>query len=380
MKIQLVLVSATILFLYSCGAKKESGSLDAKKAQLTELQKKQDAITSQIIQLQQEIDALDSLSAAAKVGKLISVQPLDFKEFHHYLEMQGTATSKENVLILPEASGVVKQIYVSEGQQVSKGQVLMLIDDELIVKQIDEVKTQYDLLKTIFEKQKLLWDQKIGSEVQYLEAKNRKESTEKSLERLNAQLEKTRVKSPINGTVDEVLVNTGELAGPSRQVIRVVNLNEVQVHADAPENYVGSVRKGDSVVVSFPAIGATKRATITAVGQVINPTSRTFGVEVKLPNADKTLKANLMAIMKVADYENNKALTVPTKWIQQDHNQDYVFVSVTENGKNIAKKRIIKKGKSYNGETEILEGLIKGDILITEGSKNVTDSETVRFN
>jgi RND family efflux transporter MFP subunit len=256
----------------------------------------------------------------------------------------------------------------------------MIIDDEMISKQIEEVKTQYDLLKIIYGKQKSLWDQNIGSEVQYLEAKNRKESTEKSLERLNAQLEKTRVKSPINGTVDEIMVNTGELAGPSRQVIRVINLDEVFIHADASENYIGSVKKGDSVVIAFPAINVVKRATINAVGQVINPTSRTFGVDVKLQNNDKTLKANLLSIIKVADYQNDKALTVPTKWIQQDHSQDIIYVSINDNGKSVAQKRVIKKGKSYNGVTEVLEGINAGEVLITEGSRDVTDGEIVRTN
>lgn len=379
MKYFSLFIATTILaFTIACNNNKDNGSLESKKVQLAELQKKQDELTTQIIQLQQEIDALDENTSSQKVGKLISTLPVETKPFRHFIEMQGSATSKENVLILPEANGVVKQILVNEGQPVTKGQILMVIDDEMIVKQIEEVKTQYDLLKIIYEKQKSLWDQKIGSEVQYLEAKNRKESTEKSLERLNSQLEKTRVKSPINGTVDEILVNTGELAGPSRQVIRVVNLDEVQVHADASENYIRSIKKGDSVQVSFPAINIVKHATISAVGQVINPVSRTFGVDVRLLNTDKTLKANLMAILKVADYENAKALTVPTKWIQQDQNEDFVYVTATENGKQVAQKRAIKKGKSYNGETEILEGIKDGDILITEGSRDVTEGEIVR--
>lgn len=379
MKYFSLFIATTILaFTIACNNNKDNGSLESKKVQLAELQKKQDELTTQIIQLQQEIDALDENTSSQKVGKLISTLPIETKPFRHFIEMQGSATSKENVLILPEANGVVKQILVNEGQPVTKGQILMVIDDEMIVKQIEEVKTQYDLLKIIYEKQKSLWDQKIGSEVQYLEAKNRKESTEKSLERLNSQLEKTRVKSPINGTVDEILVNTGELAGPSRQVIRVVNLDEVQVHADASENYIRSIKKGDSVQVSFPAINIVKHATISAVGQVINPVSRTFGVDVRLLNTDKTLKANLMAILKVADYENAKALTVPTKWIQQDQNEDFVYVTATENGKQVAQKRAIKKGKSYNGETEIIEGIKDGDILITEGSRDVTEGEIVR--
>jgi RND family efflux transporter MFP subunit len=362
------------------GDKKDNATLETKKAKLAELQKKQDALTMEIIALQQEIDVLDSVSASSKVGKLVITQVAEQKYFRHYIEMQGTATSKENVAILPEASGLIKQILVTEGQSVSKGQTLMVIDDEAIVKQINEVKTNYELANTIYEKQKMLWEQKIGSEVQYLEAKNKKESAENALERLNVQLSKFRVTSPINGTVDEISVNTGELASPQRQVIRIVNLDEIQVHADASENYISAVQKGDSVMIHFPAINISKRATINAVGQVINPVNRTFGVDVKLNNNDKSLKANLMAIMKVSDYENKKAITVPTKWIQQDGNQDFIYVAVTEGGKTIAKKRAVKKGNTYNGETEILDGLIAGDVLITEGSRDITDGEAVRLN
>jgi membrane fusion protein (multidrug efflux system) len=380
MRNSILLFSVIMMLTASCGSKKNNTSLEAKKAKLTELQKQQDAITMQIIQLQQEIDALDSVSSASKVGKLIIAEKIEQKKFRHFIEMQGTATSKENVAILPEMSGVVKKILVTEGQYVAKGQPLMIIDDESIVKQIDEVQTGYDLAKIIFEKQKSLWDQKIGSEVQYLEAKNKKESAEKKLETLNVQLSKTRVTSPISGTIDEIMVNAGELAGPQRQVIRVVNLDEVQIHADASENYISSVRKGDSVFIHFPAINVTKRTVIQAVGQVINPVNRTFGVDVKLNNNDKSLKANLMAIMQVFDYENKKAITVPTKWVQQDGNQDFIYVAVIEEGKTIAKKRAVKKGMTYGGETEILDGLIPGDMLITEGSRDITDGEVVRYN
>jgi RND family efflux transporter MFP subunit len=364
----------------ACGSKKDNANLEAKKTKLAELQKQQDALTMQIIQLQQEIDALDSVSSASKAGKLILAAKIEHKKFRHFIEMQGTATSKENVTILPEMSGVIKQILVTEGQYVSKGQTLMILDNESIAKQIDEVQTGYDLAKIIFEKQKSLWDQKIGSEVQYLEAKNKKESAERKLETLNVQLSKTRVTSPISGTVDEIMVNAGELASPQRQVIRVVNLDEVQIHADASENYISSVNKGDSVYIHFPAINVTKRTVIQAVGQVINPVNRTFGVDVKLNNNDKSLKANLMAIMQVSDYESKKAITVPTKWVQQDGNQDFIYVAVMEEGKTIAKKRAVKKGMTYGGETEILDGLIPGDMLITEGSRDITDGEVVRYN
>lgn len=355
-------------------------SLEEKRKQLDRLQKQQDALTMKIIQLQQEIDALDSMVASSKTGKLVNTLTLQPKQFRHYIEIQGNASSKENVAIVPDMNGVVKQILVDEGQPVAKGQILMILDDELIIKQLEELNTQYMLAKTIYEKQQSLWEQRIGSEVQYLEAKNRKESLEKNIERIQATLEKTRVKSPINGVVDEIMINVGEMAA-GRAVIRVVNIDELQINADAPESYIGKIRKGDSVWVYFPAIGQMRKATVMAVGQVINPINRTFRVDVKLNNRDNLLKANLLGILKLADYENKQALTVPTKWIQQDHDQDYVYVvSTNEQGKSIARKRIIHKGHTYNGETEVLEGLHAGEQLITEGSRDLTDGELIRFN
>jgi hypothetical protein len=165
-----------------------------------------------------------------------------------------------------------------------------------------------------------------------------------------------------------------------RAVVRVVNLEEIQINADAPESLVGKIKKGDTVQVYFPAIGQSRVTTILAVGQVINPVNRTFRVDVKLSNTDNMLKANLLGILRVSDYENKQAITVPTKWIQQDHDRDFVFVIVNEDGKTIARKRLIKKGKTYNGETEVLEGLQAGELLITDGSRDLTDGEIVRFN
>jgi RND family efflux transporter MFP subunit len=368
------------MMLAACkGNKKEKDTLESKKKKLSKLQKQQDALTLKIIQLQQEIDALDSAAAASKIGKLVNFTRLEQKHFKHFVEMQGNAASKENVAVVPDMNGLVKKILVTEGQPVVKGQVLMLLDDELIVKQMEELQTQYALAKTIYEKQQTLWDQKIGSEIQFLEAKNRKESLEKNIERVQASLEKTRVKSPINGVVDEVMINVGEMAA-GRAVVRVVNLEEIQINADAPESLVGKIKKGDTVQVYFPAIGQSRVTTILAVGQVINPVNRTFRVDVKLSNTDNMLKANLLGILRVSDYENKQAITVPTKWIQQDHDRDFVFVIVNEDGKTIARKRLIKKGKTYNGETEVLEGLQAGELLITDGSRDLTDGEIVRFN
>src|SRR5690606_4267771 len=209
MKTQLWLFIAFAM-LIACN-NEDKNSLEAKKTELVKLEKKADDLHFKIKELRAEIEKLDTANYQPETGKLVNIEPLEIKHFRHYIEMQGNAQSKENVLILPEASGVVKQILVSEGQNVSKGQTLIVIDDELITKQLDELKTQYELALTIFNKQQSLWEQNIGSEVQFLEAKNRKETLEKTIGRIESQLAKYRVQSPINGTVDEILINTGEL-------------------------------------------------------------------------------------------------------------------------------------------------------------------------
>lgn len=371
-----LLVAMSVLLAVGCGAEKK-GSLAEKKAALTKLEAKADELKAEMKALKEDIAELDTMNKGPQ-GRYVTSMGLTAQSFTHYIELQGTATSDNNVSITTEMGGNVLKILVDEGQKVRKGQELILLDDNVIRKQIDEINVALELANTTFDKQKTLWDQNIGSEIQYLQAKNQKDNLEGKLASAYAQLEKTRVKSPINGTVDAISINEGELASPGYQLIRVVDLNEIEVHADASEAYLNSVVKGDSVKVSFPVIDKTYYATITHAGQVIDPTNRTFKVEIKLPNKKNELKANLLAVIEVKDYETDSTIVLPTKYIQQLGGKDVVYVvSEGEKGQKVALRTEVKSGKAYAGMTEVLSGLKPGDEIVAEGARDLVNGEPI---
>lgn len=372
-----LLVSFTVLLAVGCGAEKTGEGLEAKKAQLTELEGKADALKDEMRQLKGEIALLDTANKGPQ-GRYVTTLNVETEEFKHYIELQGTATSDNNVSVTAEMGGNVVKILVDEGQAVKKGQELIILDDNIIRKQIDEIKVALDLATTTYEKQKKLWDQNIGSEIQYLQAKNQKDNLESKLASAYAQLDKTRIKSPINGTVDNISINEGELANPGYQLVRVVDLDKIEVHADASEAYLTSVVKGDSVLINFPVLNKTYPATITHAGQVIDPTNRTFKIEIKLPNKNKELKANLLAVIEVMDYEVDSAIVVPTKYIQQLGGKDVVYVvSTDETGQQVAVRTEILSGKNFNGTTEVLSGLKAGDVIVAEGARDLVNGEPI---
>lgn len=371
-----LLVASTVLLAVGCGAE-EKGTLEEKKAELTELESKADELKAQMKQLKEEIAELDTTDKGPQ-GRYVTSIDITAKPFAHFIELQGTATSDDNVSVTTEMGGNVLKILVNEGQQVRKGQELILLDDDVIRKQINEINVALDLAKTTYEKQKKLWDQNIGSEIQYLQAKNQKDNLESKLASAYAQLEKTRVKSPINGTIDAISINEGELASPGYPLVRVVDLEKIEVHADASEAYITSVVKGDSVMVRFPVLDKTYNATIAHAGQVIDPTNRTFKVEINLPNKTKELKANLLAVIEVKDYEVDSTIVVPTKYIQQLGGKDVVYVvSGGEDGQKVALRTEVRSGMTYAGNTEVLSGLKPGDEIVAEGARDLVNGEAI---
>lgn len=374
MKRILTAVMLAALFLASCGG---GNSREAKEKELKELVKERDALNTKIASLENE---LGKDTVARPNGREVTTLAVASKHFKHYIDIQGTVTSDENVSVTTDIGGTVMQILVKEGDRVSKGQTLVVLDDDVIRKQIEELNVSLGLAKTVFEKQQKLWNQKIGSELQYLQAKNNYEALQGKLASAQAQQNRTRIKSPINGTVDNIDVNVGELASPGRQVLRVVNLSQLKVVADAAENYIGSVSQGDSANLNFPALGLNYAAKISYVGQVINATNRTFPIEIRLNNKDNVLKANLLAVIQVVDYESKSALVVPTRYVMEMGKDYVVYVSdVDSTGATVARRQLVKTGKSYNGETEIIEGLKKGDTIIAEGSRDVSNGEDIKI-
>jgi membrane fusion protein, multidrug efflux system len=372
MKYTLTAVMIAAMFLAGCGG----DSREAKEKELTKLTKERDALTSKITALETELGK-DTIEAD---GRQVTTLAVRQKHFKHYIDIQGTVTSDENVSVTTDIGGTVMQILVREGEKVSVGQTLVVLDDNVIRKQIEELNVALSLAETVYQKQKKLWNQKIGSEIQFLQAKNNYEGLQSKLASAQAQQNRTRIKSPINGTVDMIDVNVGELASPGRQVLRVVNLSQLKIQADVAENYIGSVNQGDSATLKFPALGLTKDAKVSYVGQVINPTNRTFPVEIRLTNKDNLLKANLLAVIQVVDYESDSAIVVPTRYVVEMNKGYIVYVAdVDSTDQPIARRQIVTTGKSYNGETEILSGLKPSDVIIAEGSRDVTNGESIKI-
>ncbi|SMD45694.1 RND family efflux transporter, MFP subunit [Aquiflexum balticum DSM 16537] len=366
------LILAMIVMASSCGQKDE---LTAKKEELAKMKSEAASLRTSIETLEKEIAVLDpEFGITNRKTVLISTTKPEKTHFEHFVEVTGSVLSKKDVNISGEVSGRIQEVNAVEGMRVTKGQVLARIDDESIQRNIEEVEKQMELASIIFEKQERLWNQQIGTEIQYLEAKNRKETLEKNLESLKTQKSKTLVKAPFNGTVENVLVRTGELVQPGVSLFRFVGDSDLFIEADVSERYIGILGKGDSVDIHFPSVNKDFTTRVSAIGGIINQNNRTFKVEVVLPNLEFA-KPNMLSVLKIRDYENPDAVTVPNYLILQDSKGDYVFT--VENG--VSKKRYIQRGLTYKEITEVVEGLSGNEILIDKGFREVGDNFAVNI-
>ncbi len=363
--------------LAACGGSKKEG-LEAKKEELANLKTQQTEIGQQIKALEAEIAKLDTTRKAESRVKLVTVSPLQPREFKRYIELQGTVDAKNSVMVTPKTPGAVTAMYVKEGDFVNVGSTIAKIDDSILRESIEELKTQLALVNTLFEKQESLWNQKIGTEIQYLQAKNNKEALEKKLVTLQAQLSQSNITSPIAGTVDLVNIRIGEMAQPGLGVVRVVNLSNLKVVAKIADSYVASVKKGDEVIVKFPDLQREYTARISFVGTTVDPLSRTFMIEANLP-ATKDLKPNMMAQVQVNDATRKDALVVDQNLVQNTEKGKVVFVAVARGNEKVAEAKVVETGLSYNGKIEILSGLTAGDMLITQGYQEVVDGQAVSY-
>ncbi|PSL29253.1 efflux RND transporter periplasmic adaptor subunit [Dyadobacter jiangsuensis] len=376
MKSNILIITAIATILAACSAKKEG--LEGKKEELAQLKAQQVENEKKIKALEIEIGKLDPKKATEAKVKPVSIATLNAETFKHYVELQGTVDAKNNVLVTPKTGGAVVAMYVREGDAVKAGSVIGKIDNSILTESIEELKTSLSLANTLYDKQKNLWDQKIGTELQYLQAKNNKESLEKKLVTLNTQLSQANIISPMAGVVDLVNVKVGEMASPGVGVVRVVNLGNLKVLAKVSDVYAASVKKGDEVIVKFPDLKKEFKARISFVSTAVDPLSRTFTIEANLPS-DRAIKPNMMAQVQINDATSKNALAIDQNYVQSTEKGNVVYVAVTEGNKKVAKAKEVKTGLSYNGKVEILSGLSAGDQLITLGYQEVSDGQPISY-
>ena len=365
-----------LLMATACGG--DQDELSEKKAQLQEYRTEAKELKSKIASLEEAIAAQDSTFGRQDKATLVTTLPVTTKNFEHFLEVRGSVESEQNVTMSAEAPGIVERILVQEGNRVKRGQVLMTQDSETIRRNIEELKTSLELATTVYERQKNLWDQKIGTEIQFLQAKNNKESLERRIASAQSQLSNYVIRAPFAGSVDNIIIKEGEMAQPGLPLLRLVSLQDMHIEADVSEAYLGKFAVGDSVQVTFPSLDKAVTSTISAVGQVIDENNRTFSIEVKLPRREDMLRPNLLAVVKIKDFEQQEAVVVPTNLILNDNQGDFVYVVQENDGVPVATKKPVERGLSYQGGTLIESGLAAGDRLVNEGFRSVAEGTQLK--
>ncbi len=347
-----------------------------KNAQLEKLKTQQAKLTSDIRKLEAEIgkENPETVKAKSKEVGVVSIAP---HNFDYFIQTQGAVEAIDNIMISARTAGNVSQVFSREGDVVTKGQTLAQIDNSITQRNIDELKASLDLAKTVYERQKNLWDQKIGTEVQYLQAKNQKESLEKRLATLNEQLDMSRIKSPIDGSIDEVAIKIGQNVGPGMPAFRVVSFDKLKMRAAVSEAYVTSIKKGNKVLLTFSDINKEVEATVTFVGKTINQLSRTFPVEVALPSyAD--LRPNMTGVLRIIFQTIPDALTVPVNVVQDVNGEKIVYIAETSGDQMLARKKVVTVAGIYGNSAQVI-GLKAGDKVITVGYQGLNDGELIKI-
>ncbi|NNF19364.1 MAG: efflux RND transporter periplasmic adaptor subunit [Flavobacteriaceae bacterium] len=380
-------IPLALLLLAACGDSKEQSVDDMiSDGNLETLRTRRSNISEQQRSLEADIAKLDSAIALLSDEEnypLVSTIEATVAPFNHFLELQGDVKTRQNVLVYPEMGGTLDRILVAEGQRVQKGQVLARIDDGGMSSQLGQLRTQAELAKTTFERQKRLWDQNIGSEIQYLQAKANYEAQKDAVSQAESQLGKSTIRAPFSGIVDDVIKDEGTVVapGPGSEVFRIVNLSDMYIEVEVPERYVGSVTEGKEVKVFFPVLGDSITTKVRTTGNFINPNNRSFTVEIPVPNKQDKIKPNLTARVMINDYTNEEAILIPQSIISENaEGEQYTYLAADpENGNAIARRSIITTGLTQGNEVEILSGLKAGDQVIKEGARSVKDGQKVEL-
>ncbi len=371
-----LIILLSLIILASC--KKEDKPLpntkEGLKLEISKIGKLKDSLTKIEIKINEKLAKYDTVKKLSSVS-VIKLQPIDYR---HYISIQGNTKTDKNILLRPQANGLITNVYVKEGQFVKSGQTLFQLDNAVLKNSISEVENRLILATTTFERQKRLWDQKIGSEMQFLNAKNNKESIENNIKTLKSQLNNYRVKAPFSGIIDDLIATKGDLASAQTPLAQLINLNNMYVESDVSENYLRTIKKGNTAILDFTSLGKKMNAKISRVGNNINPENRSFKVRINISNKKGVIKPNLLADIKINDLSVKNAIVIPNKLIQTDENgETFVFVIESKDSLNIVTKRLIKVESSYEENSLISEGLKENDVLIDEGSRNISNLQEV---
>ncbi len=375
--IKTIIVSiAALSIMAACGGKPESA--EAKMAKLEKLKTEQASLTTQIKTLEDEIKQGGTKIESKEKVVNVAVNSIETSNFKHYIDVQGRVDGEENANISAKTPGLVLHVFAKPGMLVKAGQVLAELDGSIVKKQLQAMETNLTLVTDLYNKQKALWEKEIGSEMQYKQAKANKESLEQQTAALRETLAMYKITAPCNGTIDVVDIKAGQTAAAGPIYFTIINFNKLKIKADVAEAYASKIKEGNDVQVMFPDIDKNILAKVTYSGKGISTLNRTFGVEVALPS-DNSYLPNMIAVVKIIDYAKENVIVIPVNTIQSGEEGNYVFMAMAENGKQIAKKRVVKVGQTYNEKAEIISGLEKGEQLITVGYSDLNDGETIKF-
>jgi len=374
-----------VIFLAACGGN-DASSLEEliESGDQAALKAKQSELNSQLSETEKQLKLIDAqLQADSSSRKLplVSALKIDKQKFEHFIEIQGNVKTDQDVILYPEIQGILKRMKAKMGQYVKSGEVIAIIDDGGIQQQLSQAKAQQKLAKITFERQQRLWDQKIGSEIEFLRAETEYQALKESVAQLEKTLAKARVTAPYSGVIDEVVADEGQLMIPGQTpILRIVNLNQMYIHADVPETYLMNVKPEKKVIVDISVLGKKVETKVKKVGNYINPNNRTFLIEVEVPNKDGEIKPNLTAKLEINDYTNEQAILIPQAIINEDsEGNQYIYKIVDKNGAMTAQKTTIETGLKSEERIEITKGITAGEMLIEEGARTVKDGQVVKI-
>ena len=373
----------TILLLFSCENNETFDSIlksnDIEKIKLARktIVASQQDLNSKIEQLDNRIEELNE-NPQLPIVQVVSVTP---SQFDHYIQVQGSVKSDQLINIYPEFSGIIKNIYVKSGDQVKKGDPLVKIDDGGLKEQLSQLEIKFELTKTTFERQKRLWEQKIGSEIQFLETKSMFEAQKQAINQLKKQIQKTLIQAPFKGTIDNVIVKLGEVVYPGRSnLMMLLNMDNLYVESNVPEKYISSIKVGNKAILEFPLIEKSVSTIIRQSGNYIHPINRTFKIEMDIESVEFGVKPNLNSKVRINDYSNKKALMINQNIISVDsNNEEFVYKLYSKNNKDYVSKTTIETGKSDGKNIEVISGLNQGDFIVSEGIRKLVDNSRVKI-